>query len=372
MKILHIVSNISLRSGIMSVLMSYYRNMNTKNFSFEFLFFDDREITYKDEIEKLGGKVHKIEYKRNYLKLFVEVNKFIKNHISEYQIIHLHEIGLMSALIGIKNKDTKIIAHAHATKFSEHRINAIRNRIISITRKITPDYFFACSQDAGKAIFGNKFKKNGCVLNNAIDLSKFHEDLDERKKIRNQLNISNKYVVGHVGNFNQQKNHSFLIDVFNELQKKNKDVTLLLVGDGEKREEILKKCQNLGIDDKVIYLGIRNDINKIMNCFDCFVLPSMYEGLGIVLIEAQATGIPCVFSDVVPNEANILTKNNKKLSLNESPEVWANVILNLKKEIKYKNHEVISKSGYNIKNEAKKLEKLYKNIVNFDNFKIKK
>ncbi len=367
MKVLHIVSNLSIRSGVMTVIMNYYRNMNTttKNFSFEFIYFDDRKITYQEEIEKLGGKVHKVKRSKNPFKIFLEINKFIKQHITEYQIIHIHEIYLIGALIGIKrkNKNIKIISHAHATKFSERKLANIRNKIASIPNANIPDYYFACSSKAGKICFGKKFEKRGQILKNAIDLSKFKQSDLIRKKIKDKLNLTDKYVIGHVGSFNIVKNHLFLIDIFYELQKKKENAVLILVGDGERKEEVLHKCEELDIKNKVIYLGIRDDVNEVMNSFDCFVLPSIYEGLGIVLIEAQATGIPCVFSDVVPGEANILKKNNTSLSLNKSPKVWAEEVLKCK-GITKNPEEKIRNAGYDIKLEAKKLEQFYNSIIN--------
>ena len=365
MKILHIVSNISVRNGIMSVIMSYYRNMNKDDFSFEFLYFDDREITYKEEIEKLGGKVHKINRSKNIFSFFYDIHTFIKKNALKYQVIHIHEIYLMCTLLGIKNsnKNLKVVAHAHATRFSENKFNDIRNRLVSFNRSITPNNYLACSKAAGIAIFGKKFEKNGQVLNNAINLSKFKEDSKIRNTIRKQLGLENKYVIGHVGNFNQQKNHTFLIDVFYELQKKQKDAVLVLVGDGIKREEILEKCRLLNILEKVIYLGVRNDINNIMNSFDCFVLPSIYEGLGIVLIEAQATGLPCVFTNTVPQEANILTESNTILSLKDELQKWVDAIIKSKNIKIVSSKREICNSGYDIKIEAKKLEKYYKKIV---------
>lgn len=364
-RILHIVSNISIRNGIMSVIMSYYRCIDRNRYNFDFLYFDERDVTYRKEIEKLGGKVYKVNRTKDPLKLFVEINQFVKKNIDKYKIIHLHEIFLIGALIGIKKKNEaiKIISHGHVTKFSSRKLASIRNRIMSIPNKFIPDYYFACSKDAGKVCFGRKFTKRGYVINNAINLSKFQTDKEAREKLREELKVTDKYVIGHVGNFTKQKNHFFLIDIFYEVQKKREDAVLILVGDGELRESVLEKCKELKIDDKVIYLGTRNDIDKVMNSFDCFVLPSIYEGLGIVLIEAQAIGLPCVFSDVVPKEANILTKNNEIVSLNKSPEIWADKILKCNKASEENITIEIQKAGYDIKIENQKLEKLYKNMI---------
>lgn len=365
MKVLHIVSNLSVRNGVMSVIMNYYRHFDTNNIEFDFLYFDDKEVEYKSEIEKIGGKVYKINRTKNPIKLLSQINRFIKKNASNYQIIHVHELYLISALIGIKkkNKSIKIIAHAHATKFSENKLKAIRNRIMSIPNAFVPNYLFACSKDAGVAIFGKRFKDIGNIMNNSIDVSKFYPNNEERKALRNQLKIEDKYVIGHVGNFNIQKNHEFLIDVFNELQKDKDNVVLILVGDGELRKNIIEKCERLGISDKIIYLGTRNDVNKIMNAFDCFVFPSIYEGLGIVLIEAQATGIPCVFSDVVPKEANIIKENNTTISLKSDLKVWTKAIIDSQNKKIENPKKRIQEAGYDINIEAKEMQEFYRKIV---------
>lgn len=364
MKILHIVSNLSIRNGVMSVLMNYYRNIDKDLFVFEFLYFDEREMTYKDEIKKLGGTFYKIKKSNNPFQFANTFRKFLINHAGEYDILHLHEVYLACFLIGLKKiiGVKKIISHAHATRFSDHRLKESRNRIMSLSNRFLADCYFACSQDAGKMIFGKSFILNGKVINNAIDLDKFQEDPMTRKEYRKMLDLEGKFVVGHVGNFTPQKNHFFLIDIFYEVQKIKSNAVLLLVGDGECRKKVIDKCMKLEISDKVIFLGARNDVNKIMNVFDCFVFPSIYEGLGIALIEAQATGVVCFFSDVVPFEANILKKSNRIMSLSDSSLNWAMTILNMKKckdtDIKLS----IRNAGYDITIEAKKLEQIYNNL----------
>lgn len=362
MKILHIVSNLSIRSGIMSVLMNYYRNMDTKKISFEFLYFDEREITYKEEIKTLGGAFYKIERTFNPIKLRNDIRDFLVKHSNEYSVVHLHEVYLIGFLIGLRSHIGRVVVHAHATRFSENKLNGYRNRIMALPNKFFPDYYFACSYDAGRKIFGKKFNKYGQVINNAIDLNKFHRDCMIENEYRKMLDISEKFVVGHIGNFTVPKNHFFIIDIFHEIQKQRKDAVLVLVGDGERREQIENKCILLGISDKVKFLGVRTDVNKIMNTFDCFILPSIYEGLGIVLIEAQATGIPCVFSDVVPREANILKESNQILNINDSASIWASAVLESNEIARDNISNDIRKAGYDIVIEAKKLEEIYKNM----------
>ena len=364
MRILHIVSNISIRNGIMSVIMNYYRKINCSKFNLSFIYFDERENTYADEISSLGGTYTKINKGKNPIELFKAIHKYVKDNNDSYDIIHLHETYLIPTLIGIKkNSNLKIIAHAHSTKFSENALKNMRNMIFSLPNKSIPNYYFSCSKAAGVALFGRKFLENGYVMNNAINLDNFSYDEESRVLMRKKLNIENKIVIGHVGNFNKGKNHSFLIDVFESYLKINKNSVLVLVGDGELKEEIKKKCKQLKIDDKVLFLGVRKDINAIMNAFDCFVLPSKFEGLGVVLIEAQATGLPCVFSDCVPIESNILKDQNKTISLKEKPEKWANTINDLINIRDKNSKKKIQDAGFDISIESKRLEQKYEDIV---------
>ena len=361
MNILHIVSNISIRSGVMSVIMSYYRNLAGKDITFTFLYFDDSTETYEDEIKKLGGNIYKIKTKRSFFKITKEIRKYIIKNIDNISIVHLHEVYLIWALLFLKKK-VKIVAHAHATKFSENPIKNFRNRIMSTGRTLISSSLFACSKRAGKYIFGNKFNKNGWVMNNAIDSDKFKYDSKTGLCLKKQLKINNKFIIGHIGNFNIQKNHNFLINVFVKVLQEEPNAILVLVGDGKNKKDIEAKCEKYGILDNVLFLGTRKDVYNVIQAFDVFVLPSKYEGLGIVLIEAQAAGIPCVFSDVVPQEANILKGNNTTISLTENCNIWAQEILKFRKHKKSITTKMIKNAGYDIKKEAQNLYYRYKTI----------
>lgn len=361
MKVLHIVSNISIRSGVMSMLMNYYRKIDKSKVQFEFLYFDEKEGTYENEIYFLGGRTIKIERPSQYFKYRKSINSFFKENYEKYHIIHIHEIYMSSFLIGCKKMSgaKKIVVHAHATKFSDHKLNNLRNRLLAIPNKFLPDYYFACSKEAGIYCFGKKFKKNGIIIKNAINLKKFYPSEEDRSIIRKKLGIDKKFVIGHVGNFTPPKNHKFLIKIFKEILEKKENSILVLIGDGYLKPEIERKVKRMGIENSVLFLGTRKDVNKIIKAFDCFLFPSLYEGLGIVLVEAQATNIPCVFSDVVPTDANILTENNRTISLEEKETIWAKEVLELNKKNYCNVSKIITEAGYNIESESKKIEEIY-------------
>ena len=222
--------------------------------------------------------------------------------------------------------------------------------------------YMCCSELAGRWLFGNKEydKGNVYLLNNAIDLDKFKYDEKIRSEKRKKLNISDDtLVIGHVGRFVEQKNHRFLIDIFNEIHKQNSNSILLLAGQGPLMEEIKSKVESLGLEKFVIFLGQRNDIDELYQAFDVFCLPSLYEGLPVVGVEAQATGLLCIFSDDMTKETKVLD-TTEFLSLKQSAEEWANDIV--KKQSKYKRKDVkniIADNNFDIIFESKKLENKY-------------
>ena len=188
--------------------------------------------------------------------------------------------------------------------------------------------YFACSEEAGEWLFGKKIINNNQlkIFKNAINCTEFKFNEDKRKWMRKELGLENKLVIGHVGRFNPQKNHKFLIDIFNEVYKKNKESVLLLVGEGDLLEEMKKYVNKLQLEEAVKFLGLRSDIADLMQSMDVFLFPSKYEGLGVVLIEAQAAGLRCLTSKGTPKEADV-TDTVEFLSLEKSAKEWAKIIL---------------------------------------------
>lgn len=362
MKVLHIVSNLSMRNGIMSVLMSYYRNLRRENIQFSFLYYDETKESYQDEILLLGGAVYRLSRK----KFLKEWTEFCEQYYGEFDILHNHELYLSFFLINSKKKlgNRIVVSHAHATKYSDSKIKSIRNRILSWPSVYISDSLFACSKMAGSSLFGKKFLVNGYVLNNAIDVKKFRFDENMRNIVRNELSIeSNQFVIGHIGNFTPQKNHAMIVEIFRELLLINKDSVLILVGDGYLKNSVEQKVRELCIDDKVRFIGATSRVAEILNAIDVFLFPSLYEGLGIVLIEAQANGLSCVYSDVVPDEANILKACNVRLGLDEACEKWAKTITEMQTN-RYVLTDEIERANYDVVEESKKLELLYIKILN--------
>lgn len=348
-----------LGGGVESVVMNYYRNINRDKIQFHFICDKDSTNIPYEEIEKLGGKVILIPPYQKIFKYIKELRTVFREN--KYRIVHSHlnSLNVFPLFCAYKEKVCVRIAHSHSTTNKrEWKKNIIKNVLKNFSKIFATDYY-ACTEYAGKWLFGEKIYKQGKIkiINNSINIEKFKFDDDLRKKTQIELDIKNKFVIGHVGRFVQQKNHVFLIDVFNEVYKKDNNAILLLIGEGPLEKEIKKKINDLKLTEVVYFLGIRKDVNELMQAMDVFVFPSLYEGLGMVLIEAQASGLYCVCSTEVPLEAK-LTENIKFLDLDDDIENWCKSITAEKN--KRKSHiEELRSSGYDIKKEVEKLENDY-------------
>ena len=221
-------------------------------------------------------------------------------------------------------------------------------------------HLFMCGEESGKWLYGEKNKSRFIMLNNAIDAASYTYDLSKREELRRQLGLADELVIGHVGRFNPQKNHPFLLDIFAALLRKEPNAVLLLVGGGEDMLKIQAKAHALGIAEHVRFLGVRSDVADLMQAMDVFVFPSLYEGLGLVLIEAQAAGLPCVVSDTIPREA-YLTDLVTAEKLSSSVEAWAEKILAKRAIPRIDRRAEIAAHDFDITTEAVKLQEFYIN-----------
>lgn len=353
-----------LGGGVEAVVMNYYRHLDHSKVQFDFICDDDSTNIPYDEIEKLGGKVILIPPYQKVFKYQKELRRVLRD--GKYKIVHSH-INTLSVfpLYAAKKVGVPVrIAHSHSTtNKKEWKKNLLKQVLRPFSKKYATNYM-CCSELAGRWLFGDKAYDEGKVylLNNAIDLDKFKYDKKIRDKKRKELGIKeDTIVIGHIGRFVAQKNHTFLIDIFNQFHKKEKNSILLLAGQGPLQEEIKNKVRELGLDDSVGFLGQRNDANELYQAFDVFLLPSLYEGLPVVGVEAQASGLLCFFSDDMTKETKVLD-STVFMSLSNTSEEWTGEILtNLKdyKRINTKNE--VSDNGFDIEIEARKLEKYYIN-----------
>lgn len=352
------------RAGLETFIMNMYRNIDRGKIQFDFITHYTERGDYDDEIEKMGGKIFRfsIMEDKNLLKYFRELNIFFKEH-KEYQIIHGHwaTFGLFYMFFAKINGVKFRISHAH----NDRTPPGIRGKIVSSLikpMKFFSNYYFACSESAIKWLYGvnSKIVKNDevKVIKNAIELDKFQFNSSVREKYRKELGVNESYVIGHIGRLSYQKNQIFLINMFSEIIKVDKSCILWLIGEGEDKERLKKKVNELGLQDYVLFFGNRSDIVELLYAMDVFVFPSNYEALGIVAVEAQAAGLPTIISDKIPKEAQI-TKLIKSLSLEDPIEKWVDQVLQYKLHDRINVHADIRNAGYDVIEEASVLEEFY-------------
>ena len=354
-RVLQCVNNMH-REGLETMLMNYYRNIDRTQIQFDFLTHRPDRSHYDDEIESMGGRVFYAPrlYPQNYPAYFSYMKTFFAEH-PEYKIVHSH-IDAMSymPLLAAKKSGVPVrIAHSHNTRIGKDLKYPLkcffRSRLPNVAT-----HHFACGNEAGKFLFGNC---DFTVIPNAVDVSKFVFNSESRNTKRKELGLENKFVIGNVARFSREKNHKFLIDLLPGLLSKDNSVALLLVGEGDEFDKIKKLTEQYGLKDKVHFLGNRSDVNELYQAMDVFVLPSFFEGIPLVGVEAQFSGLPCIFSDNVPKEVGI-SEFSKFVPLKD--DLWIKEILNAKNSKRENN--IINNIVYDIKHTSNNLEEEYKRL----------
>ena len=364
-RVLHSVSNMD-RGGIETMLMNYYRNIDRTKIQFDFIANKTKKGDYDEEIKSLGGRVFISPGLKpnNYPEYVRFIDRLLKEN-PDIKILHAHNEGMaFYPLSAAKKAGLNVrIAHAHNTKI----IRDYKWPLKIVCKAMIPyvaNIYWSCGTDAGIYYFGkNRWKEKGKLIHNAISLDNFKFNNSIRDKIRAQYGLEDKFVIGHVGRFNLQKNHLRLIDIFRQVVLKNSDAMLLLIGEGELESEAKTKVSQYGIDSNVLFLGLRSDVADLYQAMDVFVMPSLFEGLPVVGIEAQASGLECVYSDKVTKEARIL-QNSEFVSLKTDDSEWADILLKHNKASldRERAFELVRDAGYDISIEAKKLEGIYQNM----------
>ena len=364
LRVLHMIGCLEV-GGSQSMVMNIYRNIDRTKIQFDFII--DKEVgsPYLDEIVSLGGKIYKLPKfnGKNVFSLRKNWDVFFKEH-REYKILHSHVRSYASLYLPIaKRNGLTTIIHSHSTS-NGSGIASIAKKILQYPLRWQADYFFACSEESGKWLFGNRIiqKANFKIIPNAIDVKKYEYSEQSRKVIREEFGIEDQFVVGHIGRFIEAKNHMFLVDIFNDIHKELSDSVLLLVGDGELRKTVESKVRKLNLQDSVIFAGVRNDVPALLSAMDVFVFPSVYEGLGIVTIEAQTSGLPVICSDVIPKETSI-TNLIEYNALDKGAKYWAERVMS-KKINSYRTDRIkeVVDAGYDIKATTKWLQEFYLRI----------
>ena len=369
-KVLYFIDRM-LRGGIQTFVIENMKHMDKNKIQIDYLLLDDGvKYELEDTLKEMGSNVYKLKgvwlrKPTDYFNYFKKIDEFFSQH-NDYKVVHLHSSSKNFYILkSAKKYGIPVrIAHSHNIGFqSKNKIQImIGNLCKPLLKKYATDYF-ACAYLAGEWLFGKKAVKDGKVrvIHNAVEYEKFKFNEEKRIEIRNRLNINEKLVIGNVGRFSEQKNHEFLIDIFNEIHKKNKMSTLMLIGKGEKEEIIRKKVKELGLENDVIFMGFCDNENELMWAMDIFLMPSLHEGLPVVGIEAQAAGLPCFMSKYVITDEVKITELVKFIELKQSPSEWAEEILN--SDLNRKNTKAeIEQAGYLIMDTAKELENFYINV----------
>ena len=353
--------NFGYSGGISNVILNYYRSVNKNNIKMDFIVQRCLDEDLRNEIEKDGNKIFELNYRSKFpLKYMRNIKKIVKK--GEYDIVHAHGNSCTLAIELIASKQggaDVVIPHSHNTYTKYKTLHYLLRGVFN--KSYT--HGFACGVDAGNWLFQND---SFTVINNGIQVDDYLFNNTTRELYRKKLGVENNKVVGNIGAFNHQKNHDFIIKVFQELYQLDQSYRLVLVGEGVLKESIEKKVDSLGLSDVVTFAGKSREVPQLMQAMDMILMPSRYEGLPLTLLEAQAAGLQCFTSDIVTKEVNI-TNTVKYISLEESPQEWAlkmqNCSLTNRILSRDRNRSSIVKSGYSIIENAVKLEDTYRKIL---------
>lgn len=359
-RVLHIVTHMN-RGGLETMIMNYYRHIDRSKVQFDFLVHRNKEANYDSEILSMGGKIYRMPQLNPLSPVYLRsLDAFFAEH-KEYKIVHSH----LDCMAGIPLKYAKKhgvpvrIAHSHnsnQTRDAKYLLKLIYKR--NIVRYA--NQLFACGYDAGRWMFETT---NFRVLNNAIDAVAYSYSKDIAQKVREELSIPDTtLLVGHVGRFSPQKNHSFIVRIFAEMLKKQPDAMLLLVGSGELCSAIENQVKALKIENNVIFAGLRSDVSRLLQAMDVFLFPSLFEGFGIVALEAQAAGLACVVSDMVPQDC-VVTDLVTKIPLSESLTKWGDAVIAAAKTPRRNTLSELRGSGFDIRENAIWLQNFYLGAV---------
>ncbi|MCI8527867.1 MAG: glycosyltransferase family 1 protein [Lachnospiraceae bacterium] len=345
--------------GIESFLTNLYSSMNQELIQFDFIT-QVNNPAKEFEMKQMGGNIFKVSSYKNPVKYIEDLQKVLEKG---YEAIHIHKNSAANILpfIAIQKykKKQKVIVHAHNTAPSIGKSTIILHKLNKNYLWKHSEYHLACSDLAGQWLYGRNNKFN--VVKNGIDIKKYLFHLEDRKRIRNILGIpGNAFIVGHIGRFTKQKNHKRLISIFREINLKNKNSYLLLIGTGELEYLIKEIVFQMNLEKNIIFLGMRNDVPCLLNAMDVFFMPSIYEGLPIAAIEAQASGLPTILSDTISHETEI-TDAVSWISLEERDTAIADRILHNECEFSLRlnrNQQAID-SGYDIKMIGEYMSKIY-------------
>lgn len=367
-KVLQVTGGMN-RAGAETMLMNIYRCMDRTQVQFDFIVYDSLIQDYEEEIISLGGKVFHLDCKPGW-RMILSINKIrdILRENGPYKAIHVHTLfNSVYALIAATIEGGVLkLTHSHSTKNSAKK--SLLKKVYEIGSKLLigllSDVMLACGNDAGRYLFGNRFITHGAVIKNGIILNNFAStDQETILNLKNEWSANNDLIIGSVARFEPVKNHKFMIDIACELKARNINFKLVMAGVGSILDDIKRKVIENKLTDNVVFLGCRSDVEKLLHAFDVFLMPSLFEGTPVALIEAQGTGLPCLISSCISSECNLGLGLIKRLSLNVSISQWCDLLtrhnrkhIHISQEEKEEMFEI---HGYNVSSSAQKLHHLY-------------
>lgn len=349
--------------GVESVVYNYYRHMDHQKVQFDIFYDADSTVPPPQDLIDMGARFYRIPPYQNLLAYIKTLRTCFRQN--RYSIVHAHlnTLNLFPLYAAWRAGVPVRISHSHSTAGKGEWKNLLKYPLRPFA-KIFPTHYCACSAYAGRWLFGNRFYDSGKVrlLRNAIDLRQFAYDRDTQNRVRAAFELSDKFVIGHAGRFCYQKNHEFLMRIFSEVYRQNSMARLLLAGDGELKQAVEEQAVALGLERAVLFLGVRRDVNELMQAMDVFVLPSRYEGLPVVGVEAQAAGLPCVLSNAMTRETCLLD-TSIFMDLDQSPKQWAQAVLERQDMPRGDASGALRQAGFDIAREAGYLVEYYESLL---------
>lgn len=369
-RVLH-VTTVFKAAGIESFIMNMYRNIDREKVQFDFLIMRHEKEYYDQEIKSLGGKKYTIQVDSpNILVKVLKESKALYGFLIQhpYDIVHIHYTTPLRAFYALSAKKAgikTIVYHSHSAEVMGK--NFYKKVVYSILRRCIKQWatdYFACSKVAAEWMFPRELidHEKVKIVYNGIDVNRFKYNENDRKDIRKELGLSNEFVLIHTGRFIEQKNHKFVLEVFQKIKTKQKEAKLFLLGTGDLLETIENYTNELNISDNVFFLGVHADVERYLSAADCYIMPSLYEGLPVAAIEAECSGLPCYLSTNITHEV-ALTDTVKFLDLSQSSEEWASEIILSKNIIRQDKSDMVAKGGYDVRQVAKRLQKFYENAA---------
>lgn len=362
-RVLQVFSTLDV-GGAETMMMNVYRNVNRAEIQFDFVVNDgNRQYAFEPEVLALGGRIYRVpRFRAHNLSSYAQSWRQLLRSHPEWRIVHGHYTTPASVYLGISKQLGRIaIAHSHSAP-PRYSVDAIARRILRHGLTSKADFLFACSQEAGAYMFRKK-KEDVVLFWNAIDVERFVYDARARVRVRQELGLGDALVVGHISRFSREKNCGFLLKVFRALLRERKDAKLLLVGKHENDPGIKRQVELMGLEQQVVFTGVRLDIPELLSAMDVFVLPSLFEGLPLVLVEAQASGLPCVVSDTVTKQVDV-TGLVRFVPLRKSPDYWASMLLECGSSwVRPNTSHDLRRGGFDVKSNAQWLQRFYLDVL---------